>query len=175
MELKKKKSIPKPTYFGANLKFLRRMSGVSQKDLALKLNLSRNKIASYESGIVEPNAIIFLGVCSFFNIVPKDMLASLLAESPLESTQIDPKELNTIEKHIVDRMDEFIAKTNEMTKILDGYKVLSDWKSANTEDETTIGLYRAFNELLELLEMLVQTNWDLIHQVIPFTEQEDES
>ena len=91
----KKKSIPKPTHFGKNLKFLRRLSSLSQTGLANALEIKRSNIASYESGIVEPKASLFLKTCIFFSKAPAEMLETVLSEQAVESLPISLPENNT--------------------------------------------------------------------------------
>jgi len=164
--LKKKKSIPKPTYFGSNLKLLRRLGGMSQKDLASVLNLTRNKIASYESGVVEPKAELFLEVSRFFNVDPKEMLGTVFTDHLIESMKINTQDLEGTENHLIQAIEGFIEKTNEMTKIMTGYKTMLELKTH--QDDSVKALYRSFEEVLELFELLIQSNWEIINQMISY-------
>lgn len=171
-EIKKTKKIPKPTYYGANLKFLRRMHGLSQTKLASYLNMSRNNIASYESGLVEPKVEKFIATCQYFNIDPKDMLESLLSESPAESLHVIESDQGPVDIYINQQMDAFVQQTNEMTKVYEGYKALYEMKK---EDESYINnkdLYATLNNLIDLLGSLVSSNWDLIQKIYPNGEEE---
>jgi len=147
--------------------------GLSQKELALHLELSRNKIASYESGIVEPNAKVFLKFCQYFEVSEREMLDTLMADHPVETAHIDSSDLSTIDQYLIDQFDLFIAKTNDMTKVLDGYKALLEMRFEQNQNESTQTLYHSFDDLLKLLETLLQTNWDLIHLAIPTEKQSD--
>jgi len=166
--IKKKKSIPKPTHFGANLKLLRRLGGMSQKELASKLNLTRNKIASYELGLVEPKADLFLEASNFFNVDSTEMLSSVFTDNLVESMKINEKDLQGTHNYIIQAIENFIEKTNEMNKIMNGYKTMADLKQFDTENNTNKKLYRAHKELLELFEMLIQHNWETINQIITY-------
>lgn len=175
MEPKKKKSIPKPTYFGANLKFLRRMNGLSQSQLATTIQVTRNKIASYESGIVEPNAKVFLIVCNYFKVPANSMLESLMSKNPASSVNLESEDLNTLDQYLVDHFDQFVEKTNDMTKIFDGYKAMLEMRMASDEKGANRDLYTSFDDLLNLLEMLLTSNWELIQQVMPSSKSDQAS
>lgn len=61
--------------FGQNLKKLRKSRSLTQEQLGLKLNLSRNQINNYENAMFEPSMETLLQISSFFN-VPLDILFS---------------------------------------------------------------------------------------------------
>jgi len=146
------------------------MSGTTQQGLASQLQLSRNKIASYESGLVEPNTKNFMKVCTHFQVLPREMLDAQLSISPAESVHVDTTELNTQDKKFISRFDEFIAKTNEMSKIWDGYDALLNVRIEENEGEIKNEYFQTYKEILELLQLLLKTNWNLISQVYPFDE-----
>jgi len=167
MEVKKKKKIPKPTYFGSNLKLLRRIGGFSQTELAQKLNLTRNNIASYESGLVEPNAKTFLTACAFFKVLPEDMLEIIMSNEPVSHSANLSNNLDAMDKFIFDQFNEFVAQTNDMTKVLEGYQALLELRLETDNDTTAKEFYASFDDLLQLLRILLKANWDLIHKVMP--------
>lgn len=59
--------------FAQNLKKLRKSRGLTQEQLGLKLNLSRNQINNYENAMFEPSMETLLQISSFFS-VPLDAL-----------------------------------------------------------------------------------------------------
>jgi len=170
IEKKNVKNIPLPTNFGKNLRFLRRVRGLSQTAIAKEVNLTRNNIASYESGVVEPNSTNFLMICNFFQVEPRKMLESIMAENPLEESFV-PEQDSPEEEYIVSELDQFMVQTNEMTKVLEGYKLFFDMKkdeymTSNPE------LFSTLQDLLSLLSSLVQSNWALIQHIVPTEEEE---
>jgi transcriptional regulator with XRE-family HTH domain len=167
MDLKKKKAIPKPTSFGANLKLLRRISGMSQTELAQKLSLTRNNIASYESGLVEPNAKTFLAVCAYFEVTPEDMLEVIMSKKPVANVIDLSDDMDTMDKFLVDQFDEFVTQTNDMTKVLEGYQTLLELRLESDNDHSAKEFYVSFDDLLQLLRTLIKTNWDLVEKIIP--------
>lgn len=168
----KQKNIPKPTHFGKNLKFLRRMRGLSQAALGNEIGMNRNNVASYESGIVEPNTAKFLKACDYFSIDPKDMLESILSEKPTDVTPLDIDEQGVVDKHLLNLMDDFVIQTNEMTKVLDGYKVFLEMRKEGEKFNANREIYSTLEDLLELLGSLVKSNWGLINSIVPDTEEE---
>lgn len=167
IENKNSKTIPKPTHFGKNLKFLRRLQGLSQTELANQIGMKRNNIASYESGMVEPNAKKYLHFCDFFAIDPKDMLESQLSESPSDNILLPSENNNIIDVYLEDQMELFIIKTNEMTKVFEGYKAFFEMKKESDSYEENRALYATLEDLLSLLNALVVSNWELIQSVYP--------
>ncbi len=171
-ETKKTKNIPKPTFYGLNLRFLRRIHGLSQSKLASYLNMSRNNIASYESGLVEPKVEKFIATCHYFNISPKDMLDSKLSETPAESLHVSESDQGPIDTYINQQLDAFVQQTNEMTKVYEGYKTLYELKREEEEYLNNKELYATMDNLIDLLGSLVKSNWSLIQNVYPNGEEE---
>lgn len=172
-ETRKTKNIPKPTYYGMNLRFLRRMHGMSQTKLATHLDMSRNNIASYESGVVEPNVKKFIATCQYFNISPKDMLETILSESPAKSLHVAEGEQGPIDTVVYQQMDSFVKQTNEMTKVYEGYKALYEMKKEESNYDKHRELYATLDNLIELLGSLVKSNWNLIQTVYPNGTEEE--
>jgi transcriptional regulator with XRE-family HTH domain len=163
--IKKTKNIPKPTHFGKNLKFLRKLSGLNQTQLADHLGLTRNNVASYESGLVEPNMKKYLATCRFFNIPPKDMLDSILSDHMDDLAKV--KSEDPIDHYIVDQIEEFILQTNEMTKVIEGYKAFYQMKRESETYRTNKGMHAILEDLLELLSALSAVNWEFVEKVYP--------
>lgn len=163
---KRVNNIPKPTHFGKNLKLLRRLKGLSQTELANKLNLSRNNIASYESGVVEPNTSNFLATCLYFQIDPRKMLSVDLSKHPTKTT-IETTDQDLLNRHVIDQMDLFIAQTNEMTKVLEGYRTFLTMKKESDNSNANQELFAIQEDLLDLLKNLLKSNWTLIRSVFP--------
>jgi len=148
------------------------MRGLSQTALAKEIGMSRNNVASYESGLVEPNSTKFLMACEFFAIDPKDMLESTLSEHPSNVTPIDVEDHDVVGQHLITQMDEFVVQTNEMTKVLEGYKALLQMRQESDQFHNNRELYSTLEDLLDLLGSLVNSNWRLIQSVVPGSEEE---
>lgn len=165
--IKPNRQIPLPTHFGKNLKFLRRLMGLTQEELAKRLNASRNNIASYESGMVEPNIERFLRTCTFFNVSPRDMLESILSEKPSDANPLIEDPSNVLGQYLTDHMEQFVIQTNEMTKVLEGYKLFLDMKKENENYNLNADLFTTLSDLLDLLRTLIKSNWNLIQSIYP--------
>jgi len=151
------------THFGSNLRFLRRLNALSQKELGEKINLSRSKIASYESGVIEPKLKSFISICEHFENAPRVMLDELLSALPAELE----RENNAVDLVIKEKLDDFIKQTNEMTKIYDGYTTFLDIKKDTEEYKLNGDLYASLHDILKVLETLISANWKLIQRVYP--------
>lgn len=163
-----KKAIPKPTHFGKNLKLLRKLNNLSQQQLATALDVKRNNIASYESGVVEPNAKLFLKVCAFFNKKPTDILETVLIENVSDYSSVKEEHIDSaVEVYLLEHIEQFIVQTNEMSKIYEGYTALVEMKSKNANDQSSIELYASLTDLLDLLQSLIKLNWDTIQTLFP--------
>lgn len=171
MKVVQKKNIPKPTHFGKNLKFLRLMKGLSQAKLAKHVDMTRNNMASYESGLVEPNVKNFMKICRFFAVDPKKMLDTILSENPSDITPLDDDTTNVMDQYLSDQLEPFVIQTNEMTKVLEGYQAFYELRKNQTDDISSLELYATLDDLLNLLESLLQENWKLIQSVYPQEEE----
>lgn len=165
---KRRKSIPKPTNFGKNLKFLRRLNALSQQQLATELGINRNNIASYESGYAEPNAKVCLRICAFFGKTPMQMLESIMVEHVVENVQVVlPKADITSQEIFEEVFEKFMHETYEMTKMYDGYSSLVEMKNINPNNKVASELYASYTDLLDLLRSLIKLNWDIMHNMVP--------
>ena len=143
------------------------MHGLSQKELAKSIGISRNKIASYESGVVEPKIITLLNICTYFDIAPSVILDQLISDM---STEVASVSANNTD--IKSGMDDFIKQTNEMTKVLDGYKTFFELQRDKEEYQRNASLYASLYDMLKILESLIQSNWKLIQSIHPHVEEE---
>ncbi len=169
MSITNKRNIPKPTFFGKNLKFLRKLSAVSQQQLANTLGVKRNNIAAYESGLVEPNSGLFLKICTHFDIAPSAMLSKLLMEESLDSVDSAFPQMSTDKlTFLKSQIEPFVQQTNEMTKIYEGYTALVELKSTKVTDPTTNELYASFSDIIDLLKTIIDLNWEMIQDIVPY-------
>ena len=72
-------------YIALNIKFLRTVAGLSQEELAQKVELNRGNITSYERGAAKPNINTIKRIAAFFNtdlekLVQTDMSKTLSLE-----------------------------------------------------------------------------------------------
>ena len=65
-------------YFAYNLKVLRKEKGLSQPELAKKLNVSKGMISFWENEKYEPTASNIILIAKFFNVSIDDLLLTSL-------------------------------------------------------------------------------------------------
>ncbi len=73
--------------FKANLKDIRTARGLTQKDLAIKLNVSDRTVSSWESGRTEPN----MGMVEEISKVLNCRKSDLIGVGPVDFTVMDEK------------------------------------------------------------------------------------
>jgi transcriptional regulator with XRE-family HTH domain len=161
---------PTVTYIGLNLKFLRRIRGLSQTQLAKEVGLSRNNIASYETGMVEPNSKNFLKIAHFFEVNPQDMLEKILSDNPVEIVLVDDNPKDEIQNYLKDHLETFTIQTNSATKILEGYKEFYEMRKKEDAKEEDLEFYASMDNILDLMNRLVAANWELIQNIFPHQE-----
>jgi len=164
---KPKKSIPKPTNFGANLKFLRRLNGHSQAFLAKELGIKRNNIASYESGVVEPKAEVFLKFCEYYSRPPVEVLETVISNKGLDAIAGSVPEMDVVDQYFADNLEKFIQQTNDMTKVVEGYKAYIELKYEKDMEQSTKSLLATLSEYVDLFETLLKSNWNIIGKIVP--------
>ena len=75
---------------GRNLRFFRKARNLSQSELAQRIGLKRNNIASYEAGLVEPRAATFIRLAEFFEVnagrfLTEDLTGTINNKTPVDS------------------------------------------------------------------------------------------
>jgi transcriptional regulator with XRE-family HTH domain len=153
-----RKNIPKPTNFGSNMKFLRKREGLTQGGFAEIVGISRNSIASYENGQVEPNALNFLRVCKYFDQDPKVMLEHNLNLS--KGREFLSAE--DLQNAVNDSFSDFLTETKEMSKVLEGYQEFYAMRRDIIINDETKDLFVILDDLLALLNSLIVENQKLI-------------
>lgn len=84
-------------YVASNLKFLRKQTGLSQDQFAVRLDLNRGNIASYEKGSAEPSIEKIVKFAAFFNIdvtsfIQKDLSGAAINTMPgMTGTESAPR------------------------------------------------------------------------------------
>ena len=65
-------------FFADNLKTLRKESGMFQRELAQKLNMTKNAVSGWEVGRNQPDYDTLLLICDIFDVSADDMLRNKL-------------------------------------------------------------------------------------------------
>ena len=65
-------------FLADNLKTLRKESGMLQRELAQKLNMTKNAVSGWEVGRNQPDYDTLLLICDIFDVSADDMLRNKL-------------------------------------------------------------------------------------------------
>ncbi len=65
------------TVFGTLLQHLRKVSGITQEELAFRVGLTRNYISLLERGVKSPTLTVFLRLCIALEQQPEEVMAEL--------------------------------------------------------------------------------------------------
>ncbi|MCH5324130.1 MAG: helix-turn-helix transcriptional regulator [Eubacterium sp.] len=81
--------------FGKNLQFLRKMKGMTQEELAAKLNVSRQTISKWENDSAYPETETLIGLCALFScsldqMLREDMNSLDEAYSEISTVTVEP-------------------------------------------------------------------------------------
>lgn len=117
------------SYFGPNVKLLRKRRGRTQEDLAFSLNMKRPTLSGYENGVAQPGLDALVAFSRFFNVsidtlVKTDL--SGLAESQLSQLErgydvyLTGSKLRVLATTVDNKNEENIELVSEKAKA--GYK-----------------------------------------------------
>ena len=95
--------------FGDKLIFLRKKNGLSQEDLASKLNVSRQAVSKWESNNTYPETDKIIQICNIFDCRMDD----LINDKIMDIEQCERKNRNNI-SFVIDSLLEFITKSINM-------------------------------------------------------------
>ena len=59
---------------GENLKLLRKINNVSQKEFALKMNTTQQRVSEWECNKVEPSLFNIIKILKFYNITFEELM-----------------------------------------------------------------------------------------------------
>jgi len=168
------------TYIGNNLRYLRKLAGLSQQELAEKIGLNRGNIASYEKGSAEPKSVNMLKIAKYFNVDVNDFLEKELSKEVKRQNIEIFKSHNGISvkresiSNILEKVRE--DKTNtlqviaenaaEIGKIVEGFRNFNKYRQAKVQDKEydidPVTLIYEYSQLLELTEDLLDMNRQLL-------------
>ncbi|MEZ4947860.1 MAG: helix-turn-helix transcriptional regulator [Saprospiraceae bacterium] len=119
-----------------NLKLLRKRKGLSQTQLAEKANITRSRLAAYESKNVEPRMEILIFMANFFEVSLDDLIIADISTQKSEITVGGPKRSKS----------ELEKRLKELETLLDSQKRMLQfkWKSS---DPVNPDLQKALYEL----------------------------
>ena len=59
---------------GGRIRLYRKQSGLTQEQLASKINVTKSRVSNWEQGINRPDADILADICRALNVSPNDLL-----------------------------------------------------------------------------------------------------
>lgn len=146
---------------------------LSQEKLAEQLQISRNKIASYEGKGIEPNLTLLMKFSSFFQISIDDLLRTFLhagnipdaREAFLAGTRLaDPGRekadiLANLDDANTESINQFIDKNRQAEQMLEGFKVFYQLKSSKGP------LKEEIKNLFLILENVLEANQSFVDSI----------
>ena len=83
-----------------NLKTLRKNKGLSQEELSIKLNVVRQTISKWETGISVPDAEMLITISEFFETPVSDILGESIEEKETNDIKIISEKLEIINEQL---------------------------------------------------------------------------
>ena len=166
-------------HFGPNIRFLRRTKNLSQEMLASELDITRNKVVSYEKGATEPKLEVLVSMSLYFGVTVDDLLlkdlstTEELAAATRKFARLSPNTLESNENgeeidlffDDTEALQEFISKSREVEVMFTGFRAYSllqnGQKSSNGEGKSIINR----ENLQNLLEYLLAANSAFIESI----------
>lgn len=104
-------------YFANNIKYLRKVYGIKQADLAKKIGKTANTVSNWEQGIRQPIVADVIILCQYFNVDFDDLLNKDLAlaedftlQQRLNRLEVAFRRLNDEQQDAVLQMVESMVK-----------------------------------------------------------------
>lgn len=171
------------TFFGTNLRYLRKQSRLSQHTLAEKIGMNRGNIASYEKGTAEPNFSNLLKIGNFFSVELGDLIERDFSTSvqPHDSTTLEPEtgaheSMATIHASAagVTDLSQFAKRSEEIRKILEGFREYHKLRTTTYQMQDQLPkrvqeLMIDYDRLLDLAQSIHAMNEQLLHALTPST------
>ena len=89
-----------------NIKQLRKSKGLSQEELAIKLNVVRQTISKWEQGLSVPDAEMLISISEVFEIPVSTLLGENIPESKVDDLKAICEKLEIINLQLLQRKNE---------------------------------------------------------------------
>ena len=106
---------------GANLKFLRKLNGLSQQDLAKALSLPRTTLGDYERSHTEPNLAMLKKISKFFDVSLDQLIRVKLNKSNVDIGKTDGLKVLAITVDEDNHSNIELVETKAAAGYLDGF------------------------------------------------------
>ncbi|MEM9985350.1 MAG: helix-turn-helix transcriptional regulator [Bacteroidota bacterium] len=169
------------TYVPSNLRYLRKVSNLSQQAFAEKVGLNRGNIASYEKGSAEPSLTNLLKIARFFGVDLLDFIDRDLAkelsfgqqvttspppEEPAAAPPVNPPDTPVMISlpPLEGELSDLVTLAGDMETIIQGQKQYYRLKLAKLQGLSFNGqlLRLDYARLLDIAEDLLQLNKKII-------------
>ena len=79
-----------------NIKQLRKAKGLSQEELAIKLNVVRQTVSKWENGLSVPDSSMLISLADEFGVSVSDLLGEAISESASDELRAISEKLEVI-------------------------------------------------------------------------------
>lgn len=102
-----------------NLKTLRKNKGFSQEELSIKLNVVRQTISKWESGLSVPDAEMLISISEVFDIPVSEILGEDIEEKQKNDIKVISEKLEVINEQLSMRQKQKRKRTISFLMIID--------------------------------------------------------
>lgn len=81
-------------YFGSKLKAVRKSKGMTQLELAKRLNIAKGSISAYEQGVTYPSVDVLIKICGILD-VSSDYLLGISDEVTIKMSGLSEKQMES--------------------------------------------------------------------------------
>lgn len=108
-----------------NLKTLRKNKGLSQEELSVKLNVVRQTISKWESGLSVPDAEMLIAISEIFETPVSEILGESIAEKEKNGLKVISEKLEVINEQLSMRQKQKRKRIVNFLMFLDALIILS--------------------------------------------------
>lgn len=108
-----------------NLKTLRKNKGLSQEELSIKLNVVRQTISKWESGLSVPDAEMLIAISEIFETPVSEILGESIAEKEKNGLKVISEKLEVINEQLSMRQKQKRKRIVNFLIFLDALIILS--------------------------------------------------
>ena len=98
-----------------NIKQLRKSKGLSQEELAIKLNVVRQTVSKWENGLSVPDSSMLISLADEFDVSVSDLLGEAISESSADELKAISEKLEVINLQLSNR---YLSKVKTIRWVL---------------------------------------------------------
>ena len=102
-----------------NIKTIRKSKGLSQEELAIKLNVVRQTISKWEQGLSVPDAEMLINISEVFEIPVSEILGENIEKKENDDLKVISEKLEVINEQLSNYQKEKRKKKNQALIIID--------------------------------------------------------